>query len=85
MKKGKRPLWEEPVVEVPASLARVNEERMNVKTECETAGPRKSSGRALLKRGADALEGTSQNKTREEQQDRMQMLPVKHLKERKNR
>jgi hypothetical protein len=45
----------EPVVKVPASPARANEERMNEKNECETAGPCKCSGRALLKIGADAV------------------------------
>jgi hypothetical protein len=33
--KRKQPVWEEPVVEAPASLARMNEGRMNVKCECE--------------------------------------------------
>jgi hypothetical protein len=32
-KKGKWPVWEEPVVEVPASAGRVNEERMKVTNE----------------------------------------------------
>jgi hypothetical protein len=43
-KKGKRPLWEEPVVEVPASLARMNERRMKVTNECDTARPCKCLG-----------------------------------------
>jgi hypothetical protein len=34
--KGKRPVWEEPVVEVPASPGRVNEEGMRVMNKCET-------------------------------------------------
>jgi hypothetical protein len=51
-KKGKRPVWEEPVVEVPASLARMNERRMKVTNECDTtARPRKCSGWALWKKG----------------------------------
>jgi hypothetical protein len=52
-------LWEEPVVEAQASLARRNEGRMNVKRECETTDQRttgscKCSGRAPLEKGADA-------------------------------
>jgi hypothetical protein len=35
-KKRKQPVQEEPVVEAPASIARMNEGRMNVKHECET-------------------------------------------------
>jgi hypothetical protein len=35
-KKRKQPIWEELVVEAPASLLRMNEGRMNVKHECET-------------------------------------------------
>jgi hypothetical protein len=35
-KKRKQPIWEEPIVEAPASLAKMNEGRMNVKRECET-------------------------------------------------
>jgi hypothetical protein len=34
-KKGKRPVWQEPVVEIPASLARMNVRRMKVMDECE--------------------------------------------------
>jgi hypothetical protein len=35
--KRKQPVRKEPVVEVPASIARMNEGRMNVRCECETA------------------------------------------------
>jgi hypothetical protein len=38
-KERKRPAWEEPVLEAPTSLARMNEERMKVKNECETIRP----------------------------------------------
>jgi hypothetical protein len=60
-KKRKQSVREE-TVKAPASLARMNEERMNVKNECETAGPFKCSGRALLKRGADAAGRTARKK-----------------------
>jgi hypothetical protein len=56
------------MVEVPTSPGRVNEERMKVTNECETGstntGPHKCSGRAPLKRGADAREGTPQKDVR---------------------
>jgi hypothetical protein len=56
-------------VEVPASPAGMNVGRMKVTSECEksesaNAGPCKCSGRARLKRGADATEGTPQKETR---------------------
>jgi hypothetical protein len=45
------------VVEVQAPIARMNEQWMNRKSECDTtARPCKCSGRAPLKRGADAIE-----------------------------
>jgi hypothetical protein len=39
-KKGKQPVWEEPVVEVPASLARINVRRRKVMGKRETADRR---------------------------------------------
>jgi hypothetical protein len=38
--KRKQPIWDEPVAEAPASLARMDEGRMNVKRECETTDRR---------------------------------------------
>jgi hypothetical protein len=58
--KKEKPVWEEPVVEALASLARMNEGRMNVKREWKTmgstnAGSCKCSDRAPLEEGADAI------------------------------
>jgi hypothetical protein len=55
-RKGKRPIWEEPVVEAPASLARMNERSTNRKSECDTtAKPQKCSGLALWKKGGRCM------------------------------
>jgi hypothetical protein len=41
-------------------------------------------GASTTEERADMIEGTSQIKTGEEQQDRMQTLPAEHLEDRKN-